>query len=200
MEKEELPYSNGNKPKVMFLSLGQSPKTHIIDQILSGLDMEIDALEIGALDGLSEEQIDALLARDDEPCVITYRRDGSPLILSKPRLTERVEMILTSFKPKEYDLVVILTTGLMRNFQSTCPTINAQRAMESAIISFAASGDSIGNILPLKRQCLDLDIPALHLFTVHTTYLEDKTSASSLKIAILLCLILSLSPKLTGLM
>jgi len=183
MEKTQQPSMGTNKPRVMFLSPGHSPKTRVVAQIFSGLDMEIEALERGALDGLSRQEIATFLARDDEPCVVTYQRDGTAIILSKARLETRLEAILNSFRPGQYDLVVILTTGLMRNFQSTCPTINAQRAMESAIVSFAACGDSIGNILPLKRQCQDLDIPALHLFTVRTTYLEDKSPSSLKRIA-----------------
>ncbi|MCX8995824.1 AroM family protein [Rhizobiaceae bacterium BDR2-2] len=156
--------------RVMFVSVGQSPRRDLIDEMLKNLDVPIEALEIGALDGLSAQHIDALRVRPGETSIISRLADGSDIVLSKPRIGERMAEIVAAFSPKQYDLVVMLSTGLFRDFESTCPTVNAQRAIESAIISLAAHGAVVGLIQPLEQQIHELDIPALSPYRVLAAY------------------------------
>lgn len=166
----------GDRPhRVMFVSVGQSPRSDLIDEMLKSLDVPIEALEIGALDGLSPQEIDAYRPRPGpgETSIISRLADGSDIVLSKPRIGQRMAEIVAAFSPNQYDLVVILSTGLFRDFESNCPTVNAQRAIESAIISLAAHGTVVGLIQPLERQIHELDIPALASYEVQAAYARD---------------------------
>jgi DNA-binding CsgD family transcriptional regulator len=157
----------------MFLSVGQSPRTDIIDDMLTNLDLPIEALEVGALDGLSDAAINELRVRPGETSIVTRLADGSDIVVSKPRIAERMAKIAAAFQPNEFDLVVILSTGLFRDFESTCPMVNAQRAMESTVISLAAHGSAVGLIQPLQQQIDELDIPALAPYRVTASYAAD---------------------------
>ncbi|SFA72766.1 regulatory protein, luxR family [Rhizobium sp. NFR07] len=169
-----LPLANAEtRYRVMFLSVGQSPRADIIDEMLASLDMPIDALEIGALDGLSKTEIEEFKVRPGEPSIVTRLADGSDIVISKPRITERMSRIAADFQPNEFDLIVILSTGLFRDFESTCPTVNAQRAMESMVISLAAHGSAVGLIQPLAQQVDELDIPALAPYKITASYAAD---------------------------
>ncbi|WP_312404593.1 AroM family protein [Rhizobium sp.] len=159
--------------RVMFLSVGQSPRADIIDDMLENLDLPIEALEIGALDGLSAAEINDLKVRPGETSIVTRLADGSNVVVSKPRIAERMAKIAAAFQPNEFDLVVILSTGLFRDFESTCPTVNAQRAMESTVISLAAHGSAVGLIQPLEQQIDELDIPALSPYKITASYAAD---------------------------
>ncbi|MGU3400645.1 AroM family protein [Brucellaceae bacterium D45D] len=159
--------------RVMFVSVGQSPRRDLIDNILENLDVPVEPLEIGALDGLSATEVDKYRAGDGEPSIVTRMRDGADIILSKPRISERMAEIVANFQPNQFDLVVILSTGLFREFESHCPMVNAQRAMESTVISLASQGDAIGVIQPLEQQVSELDIPALGLFRVSASHAHD---------------------------
>ena len=159
--------------KVMFVSVGQTPRRDLIDEMLASLDIPIEALEIGALDGLSPTEINGFRVRAGEASIVTRLSDDSEIVLSKPRITERMAEIVAGFQPQEFDLVVILSTGLFREFESTCPTVNTQRAVESTIISLAAQGDSVGLIQPLRQQVDELDIQALHPYKVTASHARD---------------------------
>jgi DNA-binding CsgD family transcriptional regulator len=159
--------------RVMFLSVGQTPRADLIGDMLTNLDVPIEALEIGALDGLSKAEIDDLKVRPGEQSIITRLSDNTDIVVSKPRIAERMAKIAAAFHPNEFDLVVILSTGLFRDFESTCPTVNAQRAMESAVISLAAHGSSVGLIQPLQQQIEELDIPALAPYKICASYAAD---------------------------
>ncbi len=159
--------------RVMFLSVGQTPRADLIGDMLTNLDVPIEALEIGALDGLSKAEIDDLKVRPGEQSIVTRLADNTDIVVSKPRIAERMAKIAAAFHPNEFDLVVILSTGLFRDFESTCPTVNAQRAMESAVISLAAHGSSVGLIQPLQQQIAELDIPALAPYKICASYAAD---------------------------
>ncbi|CAN7496369.1 AroM family protein [Neorhizobium tomejilense] len=159
--------------RVMFLSVGQTPRADLIGDMLTNLDVPIEALEIGALDGLSKAEIDDLKVRPGEQSIVTRLADNTDIVVSKPRIAERMAKIAAAFHPNEFDLVVILSTGLFRDFESTCPTVNAQRAMESAVISLAAHGSSVGLIQPLQQQIEELDIPALAPYKICASYAAD---------------------------
>ncbi|MCJ9670677.1 MULTISPECIES: AroM family protein [unclassified Neorhizobium] len=162
-----------SRHRVMFLSVGQTPRADLIGDMLTNLDVPIEALEIGALDALSKAEIDDLRVRPGEQSIVTRLADNTDIVVSKPRIAERMAKIAAAFHPNEFDLVVILSTGLFRDFESTCPTVNAQRAMESAVISLAAHGSSVGLIQPLQQQIEELDIPALAPYKICASYAAD---------------------------
>ena len=164
--------------KVMFVSVGQSPRSDLIGDILANLDIPIEALELGALDGLSAREIDNLRVRPGETSIVTRLADNSEIVVSKARIGERMAQLVAAFRPNEFDLVVILSTGLFRDFDSTCLTVNAQRALESAVFSLAAQGSSVGLIQPLERQINELDIPALQPYRITASHALDNDKQS----------------------
>lgn len=152
--------------RVAFVSVGQTPRLDIVPDMLSQLDLPIAATEFGGLDGLSDVEIAALTPRTSEQAIITRLADGSDIVLSKPRIAERMAAIVSRFAPYDFDLVVILSTGLFREFDSRCPTVNAQRAIESGILALASQGTAIGIVQPLAQQVYEVEVPALSAYRV----------------------------------
>ena len=138
--------------RVASLTLGQSPRGDLVPDILAQLPMALQVQEFGALDGLSEREIAALAPRADEGSLVTRLRDGREVVLSRQRMARRMEAICGAIDPARFDLLVVLTTGLFREFESECPTVNAQRAMDATIAALAAAGQAVGVIYPLRRQ------------------------------------------------
>lgn len=91
--------------------------------------------------------------------------DNREVVLSRREVTGIAASKIEALQPEAYDLVVLLSTGILRDFEARCPTVNGQRAIEAAIISIASQGDRIGLVVPLERQREELDIPALALFS-----------------------------------
>lgn len=152
--------------RVAFLGVGQSPRLDVVPEVLGQLDLPIAVTEFGALDGLSDRDIADLTPSVSEHSLITRLSDGSDVVVSKPRVAERLANILARFAPGDFDLVVILSTGLFREFESRCPMVNAQRAIEAGILALAAHGDAIGIVQPLAQQVQEVSIPALASYRV----------------------------------
>lgn len=147
-----LPTNSSLLRRVASLTVGQTPRVDVLPDILAHMPLPLEVEEFGALDGLSDVEIAALAPRTDELCLITRLHDGREVLVSKPRVAERLEAICRSLDSQRFDLVVILSTGLFREFESPCPMVNAQRAMEASIDAIAAAGQTVGVIYPLHRQ------------------------------------------------
>lgn len=147
-----LPTNSSSLRRVASLTVGQTPRVDVLPDILAHMTLPVEVEEFGALDGLSDAEIAALAPRADELCLITRLRDGREVLVSKPRVAERLEAICRSLDSQRFDLVVILSTGLFREFESPCPMVNAQRAMEASVDAIAAAGQTVGLIYPVHRQ------------------------------------------------
>jgi len=147
-----LPTNSSSLRRVASLTVGQTPRVDVLPDILAHMTLPVEVEEFGALDGLNDAEVAALAPRADELCLITRLRDGREVLVSKPRVAERLEAICRSLDSQRFDLVVILSTGLFREFESPCPMVNAQRAMEASIDAIAAAGQTVGVIYPLHRQ------------------------------------------------
>ena len=177
MEEQPAKSSEGRR-RVVFVSVGQSPRSDVLPEIIEPLGFEIDAIEIGVLDNSSAEEICDLAPRPGEMGIISKLRSGAPVVLSKPRISEMTARLLANLPPDSFDLLVILTTGLFREFESNGPMVNAQRAMEAGLIALAADGQAIGLIQPLESQVSELSIPALQPYRVIATYAKEGDRSS----------------------
>ncbi|GMV47998.1 MAG: hypothetical protein AMXMBFR66_33960 [Pseudomonadota bacterium] len=146
-------HSGACRPRrVASVTVGQTPRSDVVPDILAQLPMALEVQEFGALDGLSEREIAALAPRAGETSLVTRLRSGADVVVSRQRVARRMEEICRGIDPARFDLLIVLTTGLFREFESDCPTVNAQRAIDATIAALAAAGQTVGVIYPLRRQ------------------------------------------------
>ncbi len=146
---------NGGKAaaqRVAFLTIGQSPRADVVPEILSHLDADIEALEYGVLDGIEQDQLDALAPGPGDESLITRLNDGSDVLLSKAWIHQQVQDMCRQILDDRIDLIVLLSTGLFTSFRPLCTTINSQRVIDRTIEALAAAGQNIGLIVPLAEQ------------------------------------------------
>lgn len=160
------------RPVVYFISAGRSPREDIVPDLIAFLDQPVDAREIGALDGMTEAEIAALAPEADEQVIHTRAGPGDWIVVSKARLTRRMQDIVSALPVEGRPLVVILSTGLLGDFPTPFPTVNAQRALETAIRSLIAEGERIGIVLPLERQARANPLPELRRFDTLSVAVE----------------------------
>lgn len=164
--------SLNKRPIVYFISAGLSPREDIVPDLIAFLDQPVDAREIGALDGMTAAEIAAMAAEPDEHAIHTRAGPDHWIVVSKARLTRRMEELVSALPVEERPLVVILSTGLLGDFPTPFPTVNAQRALETAIRSLIAEGERIGIVLPLERQARAGLLPELSRFDTLSAAVE----------------------------
>lgn len=136
----------------MFLTIGRAPREDMVPEIAALVDLPLEVHQLGILDDLSRRSIEELTAAEDEPALVTHLTRNIRVRLSRRGVAARLNAILAGFRPSEYDLVVILATGFTNEITARGPVLNAQRAVDSALMSLLPSGQSVGIIHPLVSQ------------------------------------------------
>jgi len=96
--------------KLALLTIGQSPRKDIIDDI-GYLLKNVDYEEYGALDGLTKDYIDKYFSpKPGEDFYVTRLADGTEVRVSKKVIEKRVQEVINSIE-EHIDLIVILCTG-----------------------------------------------------------------------------------------
>ena len=165
-------------PRTLFLTVGQAPRTDIVPEVLSLLGTPVQTDEIGVLDGMSAAGIEALAPGPFEPSIATNLPDGRQIVLSRAAVHDRMAEITSALEPGEYDLVVMLTTGLSDCYTCQCPLINAQFAVESTVMALISSDQTIGIINPLERQTSQMNLATLTHATVVSTFARENDRAA----------------------
>ncbi|NNK67340.1 MAG: LuxR family transcriptional regulator [Rhodobacteraceae bacterium] len=150
--------------RILFVTIGQSPRQDLLAELTEGLALPAEISEIGLLDGLSGSEIEELRARPDQTAVVARLANGAWVSLERKKISKLAHDKIAGAGEGEFDLIVLMSTGIFRDLESNCPTVNAQRAVDAAVISVAALGDRVGMIQPLESQTSEFDIPSLALF------------------------------------
>lgn len=164
-------------PRVLFLTVGKAPRQDMVPEIAALTGLQIDVHEVGILDDLSRRLIDDLTAEEGEPALVTYLTANIRVRLSREGVAARLNAMLAGIRPSEFDLVVILATGFPTEIIARGTVLNAQHAVESALLSLLPPGGTIGVIHPLATQ-LSAGFPGLpSLKSVHAKAGEGETDA-----------------------
>src|SRR3546814_14784636 len=82
------PMISSSPRQVASLTVGQTPRSDVLPDILSHMPFPVEVEEFGALDGLSDAEIADLAPRSGEYSLITRLCDGRDVVISKQRAAE----------------------------------------------------------------------------------------------------------------
>ncbi|MBA2521045.1 MAG: AroM family protein [Chloroflexia bacterium] len=150
------PRSNATKPTtttVGVLTIGQSPRPDTLSQDMQAvLGSRVRVIERGALDELSETEIQRLAPGTDDYHLITLLRDGRSVHVSKRAILDRLQAQLGALEDDEgVDATLMLCTGEFPAFSHRRPLLLPQAALYGATIGIA-NGGRIGLLTPLATQ------------------------------------------------
>jgi len=140
------------KLRLAFVTIGQSPRTDMVPEMLADIGGDVEAHEFGALDGLSESEIQELAPLPGENSFATRLLDGREATVSARRVEARLEVLLERVDQQGFDAVVLLCTGTHVKPLERTLMIESQRIVDSTVEALAASPPRLGVIVPLERQ------------------------------------------------
>ncbi len=127
------PESENRAKRVAFVTIGQSPREDVLDEILPLLGADIEVREYGVLDGMSAEEIGALAPKGEEDRLCTRLGDGSEVTTTKAWTLRRLQGLMDRLDGEAFDLVVLLCTGYFEGLVSKTPMVEAREVMDSAV-------------------------------------------------------------------
>jgi protein AroM len=140
------------KPRIGFATIGQSPRSDTVPAIVAELGVEVEVVEAGALDGMSDAQIAALGAKPGEYNFATRLADGRQVVLGKSAAEERLDAVLRRMDGEGLDMIVVLCAGTRLPSLEKTLLIEPQRIVDGMTEALAANVKSLGIVLPLEQQ------------------------------------------------
>jgi protein AroM len=138
--------------RVAFVTIGQSPRTDVLPEVLAETRTQLDVTERGALDGLDRAAIAHLAPRPGEERLVSRLRDGTEVLLGKPAIDRRIHAILAELDTTGFDLLVLLCTGQFTRFDLRTPFIEPQHTVDHFAQGLAYGARRIGILLPNAAQ------------------------------------------------
>lgn len=143
--------------KVGAITIGQSPRTDVTQDILPLLGDQVELLQAGGLDGLTREEIEAFQPGPDDYVLISRLRDGSSAVFAERYILPRLQNCIDQLEQQGVEIILFLCTGdFPAVFHSKVPLIFpckvlnglvpalAGRSRIAVVTPHAPAGGSIG--------------------------------------------------------
>lgn len=137
--------------KVGAITIGQSPRTDVVPEMLPLMGPGVEVVEAGALDGLSGAEIAAMAPRPGDYVLVTRLRDGTPVQVAKHHIVARMQAQIDRVVREGARVVALLCTGEFPEL--TCPRllVEPQLVLHHATAALAG-GRKLGVLVPAPEQ------------------------------------------------
>jgi protein AroM len=133
------------------LSIGQSPRTELTDDLRGWLPPGTGIVDHGVLDGLSPDEVDALAPRAGEDVLTTRLPDGSTVVLGARHVESRLPSALARLE-RVVDLVLLACTGAFHDVAHAKPLLTPDGLLTAAVVGLGARAAAVGVVCPLPDQ------------------------------------------------
>jgi protein AroM len=139
-------------PKIGMITVGQSPRNDIAPAMSRIIGPGIEIIQKGALDGLSDTEINALAPKSVENRLCTRLVDGRQVVVVKEKILSLMQSKIDALNQASVDLIVFLCTGHFPRFESRCLIVEAQRIVDHCLEALVDDRCTLGVVIPLAEQ------------------------------------------------
>jgi protein AroM len=137
--------------RVGLITIGQSPRPDVVPEVLRLVGRPLEAVEMGALDGLDPGAVRALAPGAGDETLVTRMRDGAEVHIAKRHMVPRIQACIDRLAPS-VDILVLLCTGRFPEFHSPRPFLEPQAMVDRIVESLAGPGGAVGVLVPGAAQ------------------------------------------------
>lgn len=138
--------------RITFITLGQTPRSDLVPEIVDALPRAVAVEELGALDEIAPGEIARLAPDASDHALVTRLRDGSQVEIGKQWLVVRLQELLDSAPTGPNEARVLLCTGDFSSLRSDGLFLDAQHLVDHGVDALCHSAASVGLVVPLARQ------------------------------------------------
>jgi len=109
----------------------------------------LEILEVGALDGLSQEEIEALHPREEDEVLVSRLRDGRQVKLRRDKIEDRLKLLIREIEDR-VDLIGLLCTGKFEGLSSRKLLVEPSLILTKVVESLNAA--TLGILIPDPAQ------------------------------------------------
>lgn len=138
--------------RITFITIGQTPRTDLVPEIVGALPTPVEVRELGALDGLDASEIEGLFPGPDDHALVTRLRTGGQAVIGKRWVTARLQELLDDIASERRDVTVLLCTGDFSMLRGPELFLDAQHLVDHAVDALCQGARTVGMLVPLARQ------------------------------------------------
>jgi hypothetical protein len=116
------------RPRMGVVVIGQSPRPSVAAEVAAVLSPGIAIELVGALDGMTRAEIDAIPPTDGSDALFTLLPDGDAVVISKLVVEERAAAKIADFAGKGVAVTMLACTGKFPALSSEAGTLSADLA------------------------------------------------------------------------
>lgn len=138
--------------KVGAVTIGQSPREDVIQDLLPLMGGQVELIQAGALDGLTREDIQAFAPGPEDYVLISRLRDGSSVMFAERYILPRLQQCIDRLEKQGAELILFLCTGDFPGvFHSKVPLIFPCKVLNGLVPALAGRG-KIAVVVPTPQQ------------------------------------------------
>lgn len=138
--------------KVGAITIGQSPREDVIQDLLPLMDDRVELIQAGALDGLTREDIRAFAPGQEDYVLISQLQDGSPVMFAERYILPRLQQCIELLEEQGAELILFLCTGDFPDvFHSKVPLIFPCKVLNGLVPALASRG-KIAVVVPTPSR------------------------------------------------
>ena len=97
--------------KIGAITIGQSPRTDVTDDIMRLFDGKCELIQRGGLDGLTREQIDTFRPERGDYVLVSRLRDGSSVTFAERYILDNLQRGIHELEEEGVKLIMVFCTG-----------------------------------------------------------------------------------------
>jgi protein AroM len=131
------------------VTIGQTPRDDVVPHIEAALGEHFEIIQVGALDGLTEEEIRTQSQASSGALLVTRLRGGTEVRIKEGWVSPRLRECVGALQNRA-DLIVFLCTGDFHDVVSSRPILFPGPLLRSVVSSLSV--DRVGVLTPAAEQ------------------------------------------------
>ena len=138
--------------RIAILSIGETPRSDIIEVLFGNLDTTVQIDEFGLLDGLSEEAIKDLAPTPDDVPLSAFRHGRPHVGIGTRASTRAMARKALDADQGGYDLIILMSTGIYLPPRLRTPALDTQQLVDIWVECHVQAGHQVGVIYLIESQ------------------------------------------------
>lgn len=142
--------------KIGFITIGQSPRADIMEDIRKLITKDIKVIERGALDKYTYDEIkEKFSPTKDNTFLVSRMRDGKQVEIAEEKIHLLLQNCVNELNEENCSVILIMCTGTIPELQSKSLLISPQKVLHNMIKNVGING-KIGVFVPKEDQKNDI--------------------------------------------
>ena len=134
------------------VTIGQTPREDVVEEMKSFFGGSINVLERGVLDGLSLEQAKMYYPEKGMTPLCTRMKNGTEIVIAEEKILSRMQTLIDDLNHSRVSLILLLCVSSFPAFKSSCLIIQPGRIVHKCVEGLITSGHNLGIIVPISEQ------------------------------------------------